>query len=103
MMSASRQGELAFQKGLGCVHSLSHSLGGIDPRRHHGTRNAIVLPAVTACNEAAASVGEEDKLDRMAKAMDLASATEVGPSVRAATERLGLPTGVATPDLRRAQ
>jgi hypothetical protein len=35
--------------------------------------------------------------------MDLASATEVGPSVRAATKRLGLPTGVATPDLRRAQ
>jgi len=27
MMSASMQGALAFQKGLGCVHSLSHSLG----------------------------------------------------------------------------
>ncbi|MBA4267087.1 MAG: 4-hydroxybutyrate dehydrogenase, partial [Comamonadaceae bacterium] len=32
MMSASMQGAMAFQKGLGCVHSLSHSLGGADPR-----------------------------------------------------------------------
>ncbi|MFM8623160.1 MAG: iron-containing alcohol dehydrogenase, partial [Betaproteobacteria bacterium] len=37
MMSASMQGAMAFQKGLGCVHSLSHSLGGVNPRLHHGT------------------------------------------------------------------
>ena len=37
MMSASMQGALAFQKGLGCVHSLSHSLGGVNPKLHHGT------------------------------------------------------------------
>ncbi len=35
MMSASMQGAMAFQKGLGCVHSLSHSLGGLDPSLHH--------------------------------------------------------------------
>jgi 4-hydroxybutyrate dehydrogenase len=40
------QGAMAFQKGLGCVHSLSHSLGGVDPRLHHGTLNAMFLPAV---------------------------------------------------------
>src|SRR6187402_2501527 len=89
MMSASMQGALAFQKGLGCVHSLSHSLGGIDPRLHHGTLNAIFLPAVIAFNQAAASVLEEHKLDRMAQAMGLGSGAEVGPSVRAMTERLG--------------
>ncbi|MCA0014066.1 iron-containing alcohol dehydrogenase [Mesorhizobium sp. B292B1B] len=50
MMSASMQGALASQKGLGCVHSLSHSLGGIDLRLHHGTLNAIFLPAVIAFN-----------------------------------------------------
>lgn len=44
------QGALASQKGLGCVHSLSHSLGGIDPRLHRGTLNAIFLPAVIAFN-----------------------------------------------------
>ena len=102
MMSASMQGALAFQKGLGCVHSLSHSLGGVDPRLHHGTLNAIFLPAVIAFNEAAASVREEDKLDRMAKAMGLASGAEVGPSVRAMTERLGLPTGLAQLGVTRA-
>ena len=96
------QGALAFQKGLGCVHSLSHSLGGIDPRLHHGTLNAIFLPAVIAFNQAAASVREEDKLDRMAKAMGLASGAEVGPSVRAMTERLGLPTGLAQLGVTRA-
>ncbi len=95
MMSASMQGALAFQKGLGCVHSLSHSLGGVDPRLHHGTLNAIFLPAVIAFNQEAASVREEDKLDRMAQAMRLGSGAEVGPSVRAMTERLGLPTGLA--------
>jgi alcohol dehydrogenase class IV len=46
LMSASMQGAMAFQKGLGCVHSLSHSLGGINPRLHHGTLNAMFLPAV---------------------------------------------------------
>jgi 4-hydroxybutyrate dehydrogenase len=50
MMSASMQGAMAFQKGLGCVHSLSHSLGGVNPRLHHGTLNAMFLPAVVRFN-----------------------------------------------------
>ena len=50
MMSASMQGAMAFQKGLGCVHSLSHSLGGVNPRLHHGTLNAVFLPAVIRYN-----------------------------------------------------
>ncbi|MEX3925793.1 iron-containing alcohol dehydrogenase [Paraburkholderia sp. BR10936] len=95
MMSASMQGALAFQKGLGCVHSLSHSLGGINPRLHHGTLNAIFLPAVLRFNEAASSVREEGKLDRLATAMGLGSGAEVAPAVRTMTERLGLPTGLA--------
>jgi 4-hydroxybutyrate dehydrogenase len=102
MMSASMQGALAFQKGLGCVHSLSHSLGGVDPRLHHGTLNAIFLPAVIAFNQAADSVRDEDKLDRLAQAMGLAGGDEVGPSVRAMTERLGLPTGLAPLGVTRA-
>jgi 4-hydroxybutyrate dehydrogenase len=102
MMSASMQGALAFQKGLGCVHSLSHSLGGIDPRLHHGTLNAIFLPAVIAFNEAADSVREEDKLARLAQAMGLGSGAELGQAVRAMTERLGLPTGLAALGVTRA-
>jgi 4-hydroxybutyrate dehydrogenase len=95
MMSASMQGALAFQKGLGCVHSLSHSLGGINPRLHHGTLNAIFLPAVIAFNRAAPSMQDETKLERIAQAMGLASADEVGPAIRAMTATLGLPLGLA--------
>ncbi|WP_321962343.1 iron-containing alcohol dehydrogenase [Paraburkholderia sp. J7] len=95
MMSASMQGALAFQKGLGCVHSLSHSLGGINPRLHHGTLNAIFLPAVLRFNEPSPSVRDEGKLDRLATAMGLGSGAEVANAVRTMTERLGLPTGLA--------
>ena len=94
MMSASMQGALAFQKGLGCVHSLSHSLGGYNPRLHHGTLNAIFLPAVIEFNKDAESMRKEKKLARMAQAMGLADAAEVGPAVKALTQRLGLPTGL---------
>jgi alcohol dehydrogenase class IV len=69
MMSAAMQGAMAFQKGLGCVHSLSHSLGGVDPRLHHGTLNAIFLPAVVRFNAGAASMQKERRLERMARAL----------------------------------
>ncbi|AJC19844.1 iron-containing alcohol dehydrogenase [Pandoraea pulmonicola] len=95
MMSASMQGALAFQKGLGCVHSLSHSLGGIDPRLHHGTLNAILLPAVIAFNREAPSMREDAKLDRIAQAMGLASGDDVGPAIARMTATLGLPRGLA--------
>lgn len=94
MMSASMQGALAFQKGLGCVHSLSHSLGGLNPRLHHGTLNAILLPAVIAFNRASPSMQQDAKLDRMAQAMGLASGDEVGPAIADMTQRLGLPRGL---------
>jgi alcohol dehydrogenase class IV len=95
MMSASMQGALAFQKGLGCVHSLSHSLGGYNPRLHHGTLNAIFLPAVIEFNKSAESMVKEKKLRRMAHAMGLADASEIGPAIKAMTRRLGLPTGLS--------
>ena len=68
MMSASIQGAMAFQKGLGCVHSLSHSLGGVNPRLHHGTLNALFLPAVIRFNAGAASIQAERRMSRMAYA-----------------------------------
>jgi 4-hydroxybutyrate dehydrogenase len=92
MMSASMQGAMAFQKGLGCVHSLSHSLGGIDPRLHHGTLNAIFLPAVTEFNASSKSMLREDKLARIAQAMQLQGPESVGPALHDMTARLGLPT-----------
>src|SRR6185503_11476506 len=95
MMSASMQGALAFQKGLGCVHSLSHSLGGIDPRLHHGTLNALFLPAVIAFNAGAESVQKEQRLQRMAQAMHLDSPGDLGSAIRDMNGRLGLPAGLA--------
>jgi alcohol dehydrogenase class IV len=94
MMSASMQGALAFQKGLGCVHSLSHSLGGYNPRLHHGTLNAIFLPAVIEFNKDAETIQNERKLPRIAHAMGLNDAAEIGPAIRDMTRRLGLPTGL---------
>ena len=103
MMSASMQGAMAFQKGLGCVHSLSHSLGGVNPRLHHGTLNAMFLPAVIRFNAEADSMKQERRLERMAQAMGLANGAEVPGAITAMNARLGLPTGLAamgvTPDL----
>ncbi|WP_413764875.1 iron-containing alcohol dehydrogenase [Variovorax sp. Varisp41] len=99
MMSASMQGALAFQKGLGCVHSLSHSLGGIAPRLHHGTLNAILLPAVIRFNAQAESMRRDERLARMAQAMGLGGGDEVAPAVAAMSARLGLPTGLAALDV----
>ncbi|TAG25998.1 MAG: iron-containing alcohol dehydrogenase [Burkholderiales bacterium] len=94
LMSASMQGAMAFQKGLGCVHSLSHSLGGVNPRLHHGTLNAMFLPAVVRYNSAAESVQKEDRLNRMAQAMNLRSGSDVAPALQDMVYSLGLPKGL---------
>ena len=107
MLSASMQGAMAFQKGLGCVHSLSHSLGGVNPRLHHGTLNAMFLPAVIRFNAPADSIVREKRLQRMAQAMGLAGCdaqgNEIAETIRAMSAALALPTGLAamgiTPEL----
>jgi 4-hydroxybutyrate dehydrogenase len=101
MMSASMQGAMAFQKGLGCVHSLSHSLGGVNPKLHHGTLNAMFLPAVVAFNSSVESVQKEKRLARMAHAMNLSSANDIGLAIRDMNARLGLPNGLAAMKVER--
>ena len=101
LMSASMQGAMAFQKGLGCVHSLSHSLGGVNPRLHHGTLNAMFLPAVVRFNAASESVQREQRLDRMAQAMGLSSGSDIPEAIRDMNARLGLPTGLAAMGVER--
>jgi len=99
MMSASMQGAMAFQKGLGCVHSLSHSLGGVNPKLHHGTLNAMFLPAVVLFNAGAESIQREQRLQRMAQAVGIggcdAKGTELAEGLREINARLGLPNGLA--------
>ena len=54
MMMGALQGGLSFQKGLGAVHALSHPLGAVPGLSlHHGTLNAILLPAVMSAALAA--------------------------------------------------
>jgi 4-hydroxybutyrate dehydrogenase len=100
MMSASMQGAMAFQKGLGCVHSLSHSLGGINPKLHHGTLNAMFLPAVIAFNAQAPGMQKELRLARMAQAMGLPESAKpaqaIGDAIQTMNARLGLPSGLAS-------
>lgn len=107
MMSASMQGALAFQKGLGCVHSFSHSLGGINPKLHHGTLNAMFLPAVIAFNAQALTMQSENKISRMASAMGLSpnhhTAQGLGEAIKRMNAELGLPNGLAAMGVREAQ
>ena len=52
MMSAAAMGATAFQKGLGAIHALSHPIGAIY-HTHHGTTNAVCMPAVLQFNKPA--------------------------------------------------
>lgn len=89
MMMAAMEGAMAFQKGLGAVHALSHPLGGLkSPTLHHGTLNALFLPPVIRFN--APVVG--NKIDRLAAIMGVApTADAVADAVARLNARLGLP------------
>ncbi|MDI1259157.1 iron-containing alcohol dehydrogenase [Aquabacterium sp.] len=101
MMSASMQGAMAFQKGLGAVHSLSHSLGGVNPKLHHGTLNAMFLPAVIQFNSQAESIKKERRLERMAHAMGLSSGGDIPQAIRDLNARLGLAKGLGELGVQR--
>lgn len=66
MLMASMMGAIAFQKGLGIVHSLAHPLSSLLDT-HHGLANAVNIPYGMAFNIA----GFEDKFKRIAKALEL--------------------------------
>ncbi len=91
MMMASMEGAMAFQKGLGAVHGMSHPLGSIpDPVLHHGTLNAVCLPAVIRYN--ADFVG--DKYDRVKEIWGLEPGADLADEVAALNARLGLPANL---------
>jgi len=66
MMAAASMGAVAFQKGLGAIHSLSHPVGALFDT-HHGLTNAVFMPYVLAFNRPAI----EDKLVRLAAWLEL--------------------------------
>ncbi len=86
MMSAAAMGAVAFQKGLGAIHSLSHPVGALHGT-HHGTTNAVVMPMVldfnrpaieTRIEAAAAYLGIKGGFDGFrARVMDLRAALDI--------------------------
>jgi 4-hydroxybutyrate dehydrogenase len=90
MMSASMQGAMAFQKGLGAVHSLSHALGGLPVRPHHGTLNALLLPEVVRFNEAAVP----EKVQHVAEVFGTSGGSGLADALRDLNRRIGLPSGL---------
>jgi alcohol dehydrogenase class IV len=67
MMSAAAMGAVAFQKGLGAIHSLSHPVGAVYGT-HHGTTNAVVMPMVLDFNRSAI----EARIERAAAYLGIA-------------------------------
>ena len=70
MMIASLMGAVAFQKGLGVVHSLAHPLSSLLDT-HHGLANAVNLPYGMRYNIS----GFEERFKKMARAMELKEET----------------------------
>ncbi|MFA3919460.1 iron-containing alcohol dehydrogenase [Ruegeria hyattellae] len=86
MMMAALEGAMAFQKGLGAVHSLSHPLGAIkELNLHHGTLNAILMPAVLRFNKPV--IGEKWNTFAQVFARD-----DVDQAVEELSQAIGLPS-----------
>jgi alcohol dehydrogenase class IV len=87
MMICALEGAMAFQKGLGAVHALTHPLGAIrELNLHHGTLNAVLMPAVLRFNRSAIGAKWDELARRMGGAPDEVTA--------ALNERLGMPSGL---------
>jgi alcohol dehydrogenase class IV len=92
MMMCSTEGALAFVKGLGAVHAMSHAVGRI--RRlnlHHGTLNAVFLPAVLRFNAPEC----EEKYVRLRQAIGLEEGGELAAAIEGMNARIGIPGGLA--------
>jgi alcohol dehydrogenase class IV len=92
MMMGSFEGALAFAKGLGAVHGLSHALGRMhELKLHHGTLNAVILPHSLAMIASAA----EDKFARLRRALGLAPGADLAQYVADLNARIGLPPSLS--------
>lgn len=93
MMMASFQGALAFVKGLGAVHGLSHALGRIEALKlHHGTLNAVILPHSLAMMDGAAV---EEKFARLRGALGLKVGADLAQYFLDLNARIGLPASLS--------
>ena len=98
MMMASLQGGLTFQKGLGAVHSMSHPLGGLkNITLHHGTLNALILPAVLRFNRDSC----KEKLETLEQCLGIHSKLKLEDFISKLNLRLGLPISLSAMGVTR--
>ena len=97
MMLASLMGAVAFQKGLGVVHSLAHPLSQMLDT-HHGLANAVNLPYGMKFN----LQGFESRFEDMANAIGLknGNGTQLIDELFKLNERLGLPTTLSAIEVK---
>ena len=91
MMSAAAMGATAFQKGLGAIHALSHPVGAVYGT-HHGTTNAVCMPAVLRLNAPAI----EQRFDRAAAYLGIEGGfAGFQTFVQAFNDSLGIPRSLS--------
>ena len=100
MMAAAMMGATAFQKGLGAIHAISHPIGA-RYNTHHGTTNAVVMPAVVRFNQPVIA----EPVRRLANYLDIPGGFEgfveflVELNATLAIPKTLTELGVADPDL----
>ncbi|MHA3915977.1 iron-containing alcohol dehydrogenase [Halovulum sp. GXIMD14793] len=100
MMSAAAMGAVAFQKGLGAIHALSHPIGAVY-NTHHGTTNAVVMQPVLNFNRAAI----EDRIEQASAYLGISGGFDgFYAFVGQLNDRLGIPKkltalGITDPDI----
>lgn len=92
MMTGSCLAGIAFLKGLGLVHAISHMVGA-EFNTQHGLTNAIILPVVLRFN----LPGQEEKVRRMAEAMQLPDTSVEGfiAAIELMLDRIGIPKSLS--------
>lgn len=93
MMMASTEGAMAFTKGLGVVHAMSHACGANrELRLHHGTLNGVILPTVLRFNKGYVTEG---KYERIARSMGKPEHADLADEIEKLNERIRLPANLA--------
>ena len=88
MMMASYEGALAFVKGLGGVHALSHAAGRLEQKKlHHGTLNAVFLPHILRFHHGAADA----KYARLRQVMGLKAGADLADAIQDLNNTIGIP------------
>ena len=93
MMLASTEGAMAFSKGLGAVHAMSHACGSLqDLGLHHGTLNGVFLPTILRFNEQDATCRQKYKV--IAENMGV-QANVLPETIEKLNRSIGLPANIS--------